>query len=289
MAAFVGDGGGGDLMEAAVEKAFARYDADGNKAIDRTELAALCQSLGSPLTQEELTEALAQLDGDHNGTIEKGEFLKWWLEKDTKGAGTNPLRKKLSKVALTGEWRRRGGRSRGEGICLALAGRPDQNSGKAGPRGGRCAGSRVAGRVACVVPVHYTLRPGKLAYRLFCCCLLRCYQPPTNCWIFVVRTYPARSLARSGCNEAMHYYMDEMYEQRDKLHVEILKETEDKAKIEKTIDTLTERLATLNKSIAVNRASMEEFDGLLKQTETAYMSIVDGTSTLLNVLTRYSD
>ena len=83
--------------------------------------------------------------------------------------------------------------------------------------------------------------------------------------------------------------MDEMYEQRDKLHVEILKETEDKAKIEKTIDTLTERLATLNKSIAVNRASMEEFDGLLKQTETAYMSIVDGTSTLLNVLTRYSD
>ena len=87
----------------------------------------------------------------------------------------------------------------------------------------------------------------------------------------------------------MHYYMDEMYNERDKLHVEILKETEDKAKIEKSIDTLTERLAALNKSIAVNRASMEEFDQLLKQTETAYMSIVDGTSTLLNVLTRYSD
>ena len=92
-----------------------------------------------------------------------------------------------------------------------------------------------------------------------------------------------------GCNEAMHFYMDEMYAERDKLHVEILKETEDKAKIERSIDTLSERLLQLNKNIAVNRRSLEEFDGLLKQTESAYMSIVDGTSTLLNVLTRYSD
>ena len=87
----------------------------------------------------------------------------------------------------------------------------------------------------------------------------------------------------------MHYYMDEMYETRDKLAVEILKDQEDKAKIQKSIDSLTERLAYLNKSLTTNHQSMEEFDALLRQTESAYMSIVDGTSTLLNVLTRYSD
>jgi hypothetical protein len=96
-------------QEVAVERAFARYDTDGNKCIDRTELASLCQQLGAPLTEGELGEAIQELDTDHSGMIEKGEFLTWWLDRDRKGANTG-LRKKLSKVALTGarggEWRR---------------------------------------------------------------------------------------------------------------------------------------------------------------------------------------
>ena len=98
-------------QEVAVERAFARYDTDGNKCIDRTELASLCQQLGAPLTEGELGEAIQELDTDHSGMIEKGEFLTWWLDRDRKGANTG-LRKKLSKnsyvtfrrVFCVGQW-----------------------------------------------------------------------------------------------------------------------------------------------------------------------------------------
>ena len=105
-------------QEVAVERAFARYDTDGNKCIDRTELASLCQQLGAPLTEVELGEAIQELDTDHSGMIEKGEFLTWWLDRDRKGANTG-LRKKLSKVALTGA---RGGEWRSGGIARCSCG-----------------------------------------------------------------------------------------------------------------------------------------------------------------------
>ena len=57
---------------------FQEADADGSGALDREEIRALARNLGSPLTEEQLTVAMAEMDEDGGGEVEFDEFLAWY-------------------------------------------------------------------------------------------------------------------------------------------------------------------------------------------------------------------
>ena len=62
--------------EAKLRKAFAAADSDGNGAIDSREFRALCADVLPPNTTDSDLEALlAQLDQNHNGSLDLGELL----------------------------------------------------------------------------------------------------------------------------------------------------------------------------------------------------------------------
>eukprot|EP01038_Epipyxis_sp_PR26KG_P009408 gene9408-12669_t len=61
---------------------FKEFDHDESGNLDNTELAALCQSLGSKLTLNELESAIFLLDRNANGKIEYDEFLQWYKGQD---------------------------------------------------------------------------------------------------------------------------------------------------------------------------------------------------------------
>ena len=65
---------------AAAAEMFALFDADGSGEVDDEELAAMAIELGKPMSEEELEAAVAEMDHDRNGTIERHEFVKWWSE-----------------------------------------------------------------------------------------------------------------------------------------------------------------------------------------------------------------
>jgi predicted outer membrane repeat protein len=68
---------GADRIE--VKQLFDKADDDQSGAIDKEELNELCQKLiGQKLMDEELEEAMKEMDNDQNGTVEFEEFYGWW-------------------------------------------------------------------------------------------------------------------------------------------------------------------------------------------------------------------
>lgn len=67
---------------ASVIEKFDQFDKDKNGHLDTIELSALCLSLGSTLSKNELESALFILDKNQDGKIEKQEFIDWWQGKD---------------------------------------------------------------------------------------------------------------------------------------------------------------------------------------------------------------
>ncbi len=72
--------------------AFKKYDTDGSGKIDAEELTNLCSELGAPLSPEEMSDAMAALDADNSGSIDKDEFTAWF-------EGRNTVSSKLRAVA----------------------------------------------------------------------------------------------------------------------------------------------------------------------------------------------
>jgi Ca2+-binding EF-hand superfamily protein len=70
------------LNEQEIAAKFQSFDRDASGSLDTAELAKLCQSLGSPLSHNELESALFILDKDGSGVIEYSEFLVWWKGKE---------------------------------------------------------------------------------------------------------------------------------------------------------------------------------------------------------------
>ena len=69
---------GAGLSEADLLRRFDAFDKDADGKLSKSDLAALCDDLHTPLTTRELEAAFNLLDTDHSNTIDKHEFLTWY-------------------------------------------------------------------------------------------------------------------------------------------------------------------------------------------------------------------
>jgi len=69
---------------------------------------------------------------------------------------------------------------------------------------------------------------------------------------------------------------------------QILKDEEEKAKIQKDLSILTDRLSKLNEALVKRTQARSEYDKTIQETEAAYMKILESSQTLLHVLKRES-
>ena len=67
---------------------------------------------------------------------------------------------------------------------------------------------------------------------------------------------------------------------------QILKEEEEKSKIQKDLSILTDRLSGINESLVRKIQTRNEYDRTIQETEAAYMKILESSQTLLQVLKR---
>ena len=67
------------MLEEEVKPLFAKYDKDQSGNIDAEELNTLSAELGHPLNEEQLADAMKDLDIDGDGVISLDEFNRWFF------------------------------------------------------------------------------------------------------------------------------------------------------------------------------------------------------------------
>lgn len=82
--------------------------------------------------------------------------------------------------------------------------------------------------------------------------------------------------------------IEDLREKREEVHRQILKDEEDKAKIQKDLSVLTDRLSAVNVSLAKRTQARQDYDRTINETEAAYIKILESSQTLLHVLKRES-
>ena len=80
--------------------------------------------------------------------------------------------------------------------------------------------------------------------------------------------------------------IEDLREKREEINRQILKEEEEKAKIQKDLSILTERLSKINETLSRKVQARNEYDKTIQETEAAYMKILESSQTLLHVLKR---
>jgi len=80
--------------------------------------------------------------------------------------------------------------------------------------------------------------------------------------------------------------IEDLREKREEINRQILKEEEEKAKIQRDLSVLTDRLSSINESLARKTQARNEYDRTIQETEAAYMKILESSQTLLQVLKR---
>jgi len=80
--------------------------------------------------------------------------------------------------------------------------------------------------------------------------------------------------------------IEDLREKREEINRQILKEEEEKAKIQRDLSILTDRLSSINEALARKIQARNEYDRTIQETEAAYMKILESSQTLLQVLKR---
>eukprot|EP00922_Rhytidocystis_sp_ex-Travisia-forbesii_P048435 GHVS01072150.1.p1 GENE.GHVS01072150.1~~GHVS01072150.1.p1 ORF type:complete len:113 (-),score=19.82 GHVS01072150.1:236-574(-) len=80
--------------------------------------------------------------------------------------------------------------------------------------------------------------------------------------------------------------IQDLREKREEVNKQILKEEEDRIKIQRELSVLTERLQRINESSVRKTQARNEYDKTIQETEAAYMKILESSQTLLHVLKR---
>ncbi len=98
----------------------------------------------------------------------------------------------------------------------------------------------------------------------------------------------AQGASLQSYNNELVKCIEDLREKREEVNRQILKEEEEKAKIQKDLSILTARLQKLNESITRKQLARNEYDKSIQETEAAYMKILESSQTLLHVLKRES-
>jgi Ca2+-binding EF-hand superfamily protein/ankyrin repeat protein len=87
-------------QEAIAKYTFSQYDADKSGFLDRSELKNLVEALGASFTDDEIDQAVKEIDSDNSGVIESSEFICWWTNRIVnKRSSTSLIALKLKKLA----------------------------------------------------------------------------------------------------------------------------------------------------------------------------------------------
>lgn len=96
----------------------------------------------------------------------------------------------------------------------------------------------------------------------------------------------AQGATLQNYNNELVKCIDDLREKREEVNRTILKEEEEKAKIQKDLSILTDRLSKINEGLARKVQARNEYDKTIQETEAAYMKILESSQTLLHVLKR---
>jgi len=77
-----------------------------------------------------------------------------------------------------------------------------------------------------------------------------------------------------------------MYDKRQELQEQIMREEEEKAKIQFDMRMLNERLQRINESLQRKILARDDYDKTIEETEAAYSKILESSKVLLSVLKR---
>ena len=80
--------------------------------------------------------------------------------------------------------------------------------------------------------------------------------------------------------------IEDLREKREEINRQILKDEEEKAKIQRDLSSLTDRLSKINETLARKIQARNEYDRTIQETEAAYIKILESSQTLLQVLKR---
>ena len=105
------------------------------------------------------------------------------------------------------------------------------------------------------------------------------------------RFFTSEIMAQQGAtlqnyNNELVKCIEDLREKREEINRQILKEEEEKAKIQKDLSILTERLSKINETLSRKVQARNEYDKTIQETEAAYMKILESSQTLLHVLKR---
>lgn len=88
-------------QEAIARNTFQKFDSDHSGSLDAAELGRLISALGANFNEEELEEALAEVDADNSGIIDVVEFIAWWTNRAASNRNnTTLISLKMRKLAL---------------------------------------------------------------------------------------------------------------------------------------------------------------------------------------------
>ena len=96
----------------------------------------------------------------------------------------------------------------------------------------------------------------------------------------------AQGATLQNYNNQLVKCIEDLREKREEVNRQILKEEEEKAKIQKDLSILTDRLSKINESLSRKNQARNEYDKTIQETEAAYMKILESSQTLLHVLKR---
>merc|ERR1712129_273499 len=80
--------------------------------------------------------------------------------------------------------------------------------------------------------------------------------------------------------------IEDLREKREEMNRQILREEEDKTKIQRELSLPTDKLSKINESLVRKTQARSEYDKTIQETEAAYMKILESSQTLLHVLKR---
>ena len=95
--------------------------------------------------------------------------------------------------------------------------------------------------------------------------------------------------APANATDARAPGLEDLRERRDELNRVILQEEEERARIQKEISLMTDRLTKLNESLIRKQEARREYDKTITDSEHAYLQIRDSSEKLLGVLKKERD